>query len=90
MNRPAIIFAVVALAVELWWARALLAAGLLITALAAIGWLRAEDESVPKVFSVPAFAVAGNVAAAHAFLRALRGARDALWEPTRREVMSAD
>lgn len=82
--------AVAALAVELWWARALLAAGLLITALAAIGWLRAEDESVPKVFSVPAFAVAGNVAAAHAFLRALRGARDALWEPTRREVMSAD
>ena len=82
--------AVAALAFEVRWAQALLAAGLLITGLAAIGWLRAEEESVPKIFSVPAFAVAGNVAAAHAFLRALRGARDALWEPTRREVMTAD
>jgi cellulose synthase/poly-beta-1,6-N-acetylglucosamine synthase-like glycosyltransferase len=54
---------------------------------AAVGWIRAEDESVPKIFSVPAYLVAGNVAAAHAFVRAVSGARDALWEPTRREVV---
>ena len=33
--------------------------------------------------------VAGNVAAAHAFVRAVRGKRDALWEPTRRKVVGA-
>ena len=45
--------------------------------------------NVPKVFSVPAYLLAGNMAAAHAFLRAVRGQKDALWEPTRREVVKA-
>lgn len=57
--------------------------------LAAIGWTKADNDSVPKIFSVPAYLVAGNLAAAHAFMRAVSGARDALWEPTRREVVKA-
>lgn len=69
---------------------ALLMAGAVVGLLAAVGWIRAEDERVPRLFSVPAYLIAGNVAAAHAFLRAVAGARDALWEPTRREVVKAE
>ncbi|NNL30831.1 MAG: glycosyltransferase family 2 protein [Gemmatimonadetes bacterium] len=64
--------------------------GGIVFALAAIGWWRAEDDSVPKIYSIPAFLVAGNLAAMHAFLRAAVGVKDALWEPTRREVVKAD
>ncbi len=63
--------------------------GVTLVLLAGAGWLRANDERVPKLFSVPAFLLAGNVAAAHALVRAVLGARDALWEPTRREVVKA-
>ena len=60
-------------------------AGVLVLAL--IGWVRSEDDRLPRVFSVPAYVIAGNVAAAHALLRGLSGGRDALWEPTRRQVV---
>lgn len=83
--------AIVVLAVSLdhWLPRALVVLGAAIGALATIGWRRAEDESVPRVFSIPAYLVAGNLAAAHALVRALAGVRDAVWEPTRREVVNA-
>ena len=71
------------------WAQAMVAAGVLLLSLAAIGWMRSEAESVPKLFSVPAYLVTGNLAAMHAFLRAVSGGGDALWEPTRREVVKA-
>jgi cellulose synthase/poly-beta-1,6-N-acetylglucosamine synthase-like glycosyltransferase len=67
----------------------LLFAALLLALLGAIGWVRAEDPKVSKAFSLPAYLIAGNVAAAHALVRALGGARDALWEPTRRDVVRA-
>jgi len=70
-------------------AAGLVVGGALILTLAAVGWRRADDASVSKVFSVPAYLVAGNLAAAHAFVRAVAGARDALWEPTRREAVKA-
>lgn len=70
-------------------ARILVGLGAVVLLLAAVGWSRAERDSVSRIFSVPAYLVAGNLAAAHAFLRALAGARDALWEPTRREVVKA-
>ena len=57
--------------------------------LAAAGWIKSEDDGVPRVFSIPAYVVAGNLAAMHAFIRAAGGVRDALWEPTRREVVKA-
>lgn len=71
------------------WAQAMVAGGVILLVLAWIGWLRAEAPSVAKIFSVPAYLVAGNVAAMHAFLRAISGGKDALWEPTRREVVKA-
>ena len=71
------------------WALTLLAGGLVVLALGAVGWTWAERPTVPKVFAAPAFLLAGNVAAAHALLRVLAGGHDALWEPTRREVVKA-
>ncbi len=70
-------------------AAALLVVGLVVLVLAAIGWWRADEEALPKLFSVPAYLVAGNIAAMHALLRAIGGVRDALWEPTRRSVVKA-
>ena len=62
---------------------------LAVMALGAIGWMLSERPRVPKLFSAPAFLIAGNLAAAHALLRVLGGGEDALWEPTRREVVKA-
>ena len=87
--------ALVALAVlavtapELLWARVLLALGVVGLALGMLGWMLAERARLPKILAAPAFLLAGNVAAAHALLRVLAGGEDALWEPTRREVVRA-
>jgi cellulose synthase/poly-beta-1,6-N-acetylglucosamine synthase-like glycosyltransferase len=71
------------------WALALLALGGVVIVLAVVGWALAERPRLPKIFSAPAFLLAGNLAAAHALLRVLGGGHDALWEPTRREVVRA-
>ena len=62
-----------------------LAAVLLILALAFIGWRWPEGRRPPRLFSMPAFLVAGNVAVLHATINAMRGQMNAVWEPTRRE-----
>jgi hypothetical protein len=66
-----------------------LAPALVVLALGLAGWLLAERARLPKLLGAPAFLLAGNVAAAHALLRVLAGGEDALWEPTRREVVKA-
>lgn len=71
------------------WARLALALAFAMTALGAIGWLLSDRPRVPAAFSLPASLLAGNLAAAHALLRVLAGNEDALWEPTRREVVKA-
>ena len=69
-------------------AAAALAAAAGILLLGAAGWLLAEHIRLPRILSVPAFALASNFAAIHAGTRALQGKANALWEPTRREVIS--
>jgi cellulose synthase/poly-beta-1,6-N-acetylglucosamine synthase-like glycosyltransferase len=69
------------------WAAGLLAAGTVTLVLAMVGWIRAEAKRVSRAFSVPAYLVAGNLAAAHSFLRLLRGDRNPTWEPTRRSTV---
>jgi len=81
--------ALVLLAPTLVWARLLLAVALAVMALGAIGWTLSDRPRVPAAFSLPASLIAGNLAAAHALLRVLGGGEDALWEPTRREVVKA-
>jgi len=72
------------LGVERPWALTLFLAGAVVLALAGVGWLSAMRGVGRSFLTLPAFVVAANVAAAHALLRALRGDRDATWEPTRR------
>ena len=70
-------------------ARAALGLVLAVLGLGAVGWVLSDRPRVPKLLSAPAFLIAGNLAAAHALLRVLAGGEDALWEPTRREVVKA-
>lgn len=56
--------------------------------LAAAGWWWPEGRHAPRVVSVPAYVVSGIVAALDAWLRALRGEVNAVWEPTKRAVVS--
>jgi cellulose synthase/poly-beta-1,6-N-acetylglucosamine synthase-like glycosyltransferase len=69
------------------WARWTIGVGATVAVLGAMGWARSEAHAVPRLFSVPAYLLAGNVAALHAWVRAVRGRRDAFWVPTRREAV---
>ncbi len=69
------------------WARWGLGLGAFGGLSAALGWWWPEGCRLPKVVAVPAYLVIGNLAAMHAFLRAVRGERIPVWEPTRRETM---
>ncbi len=75
------------LADEQLWARAALAAGAAVCAVATAGWLWPNDWKMPRILALPAFALAGNVAALHSLLRAIHGSDNPAWEPTRREVV---
>jgi cellulose synthase/poly-beta-1,6-N-acetylglucosamine synthase-like glycosyltransferase len=81
--------ALVVLAFTALWAGALLVAALAVLSLAAIGWLWREDRALPRIVALPAFVVAGNVAALAALVGVARGQLDAVWEPTRRDSVSA-
>ena len=76
--------ALAALALTSPWARAALAATIVVGLLAAIGWLWSERGRIPRLVALPAYVVAGNVAVLHAWLRVLGGRLAPVWEPTRR------
>jgi len=54
--------------------------------LAVGGWWWPEDRQAPRIVATPAYVVSGIVAAMDAWLRALRGELNPVWEPTRRQV----
>jgi len=64
----------------------LFAGGVVVLLLAGVGWVVAGRREPPRLLAVPAFLVAGNLAAARAFVGFLRGRRHATWEPTRRKA----
>ena len=78
---------------SLAWSNVLALAVLLVALagmlLGAAAFLVPEHRKLPRLLSLPAYALTGNVAAIHASLRALHGGRNAVWEPTRREVRAA-
>jgi cellulose synthase/poly-beta-1,6-N-acetylglucosamine synthase-like glycosyltransferase len=53
--------------------------------LALIGWNWDETRHIPRIFSIPAFLVAGNLAVMRATINAMRGELNAVWEPSRRQ-----
>jgi drug/metabolite transporter (DMT)-like permease len=66
------------------WARWLLGVGVVVAALALVGWYWSGRRPMPSALSLLSYLVAGNVAALAAWLRVLRGAGSPVWEPTRR------
>ena len=56
--------------------------------LTAIGWIWPEGRPLPRLIALPSYAVSGNIAVLHAWIRALGGQGTALWEPTRRGLTS--
>jgi cellulose synthase/poly-beta-1,6-N-acetylglucosamine synthase-like glycosyltransferase len=68
-------------------ARLVLVVPTAILLLAAVGWVWPEGRAAPRLVSVPAFAVAANVAAIVALVKAMRGELDPIWEPTRRDAV---
>lgn len=71
------------------WAWVLVAAAAGVVGLALMGWYWPARRPVPRLLALPAYFVSGNLAALHAWVVALRGARTAVWEPTRRGAESA-
>ena len=68
------------------WAALGLAGAALAGLAAALGWLWPEERGrpLPRLLALPSFAISANIAALHAWFRALGGQGTALWEPTRR------
>jgi hypothetical protein len=65
-------------------ALALLVAALLLIVLGAIGMRWPSGRPVPRLFALPGFILASNLAGIIAWLRVFRGVQAAQWEPTRR------
>lgn len=80
--------ALLALSGEHWAVGLLVGVGgvLLLTAVA---WRWPGTRSLPRWLSLPAFAALSNLAVLRATLNAAFGRRQAIWEPTRREVVTS-
>lgn len=85
----AMLFAMAAI-VALSWTNPLAAVPIvgaaLLSTLALVGWTWPDNRPMPRIFSVPAFLAAGNIAVLHSTINALRGELNPIWEPTRREA----
>lgn len=67
------------------WALVVFLVALTAIVLGALGWIHSNNSHTPPFLGLPAYLLAGNVAASHALLRFLKGDRAAIWEPTRRK-----
>ena len=76
--------AVAVAAIESGVARVLFATGLVVLGLAAVGWMLPEDRGLPRLVAIPAYIVSSLMAGLHAWIKALSGELNPLWEPTRR------
>ncbi|MGI9076778.1 MAG: glycosyltransferase [Gemmatimonadaceae bacterium] len=74
----------VLLALQSRFALWLLAVTLLGIAAGIVGMSWPDGRHVPKIFAMPGFALASNLAGVLAWARVLRGKRSPIWQPTRR------
>jgi len=74
----------VLMAPQVLWARVLLAIGGLGVLAGITGWFWPRERRLPRLLSIPTYALVGNVAALQAWIGALRGDLNPIWEPTRR------
>ncbi len=79
----------VGLATELVWARLAAVAMLMLAAIGFIGWWWPHDVRMPRFVGFPAYLVWGVAAGIHAWVKALRGDLNPIWEPTRRDPLDA-
>lgn len=84
LTLPLAALALLALATRSRVALGLLLALVLGAALGAIGMWWPAGRRVPRLFSIPGFILASNLAGVIAWLKVLRGEQAAQWEPTRR------
>lgn len=84
LTLPLAAVALVALATQSRAALGLLFVLALGTALGAIGIWWPSNRRVPRLFSIPGFILASNLAGMIAWLKVFRGEQAAQWEPTRR------
>lgn len=66
------------------WARIVLVLGGAAVVAGIAGWFWPADRRLPRLLALPAYALASNVAALSAWIGALRGDLNPIWEPTRR------
>jgi hypothetical protein len=78
------------LATRYRWADVILIVGLAVTAVATFVSYYPWKRPLPRVLTLVAFGLAGNVAVVHALLRVIGGHDDHLWEPTRRPAAAID
>jgi cellulose synthase/poly-beta-1,6-N-acetylglucosamine synthase-like glycosyltransferase len=62
--------------------------GAVVGLFAIAGWLWPNEDTTPKIFSVPAYLVIANLAAINAWVNLFRGVQSAAWSPTRRESVN--
>lgn len=89
----AVLLAGLALAVlarDAVWARLALAPGLVGSAAGLLGWLWPRDRRLPRVLELPAYVGSGLVAGLMAWVKALGGELNPVWEPTRRAPVTVD
>ncbi len=67
-----------------WWGRVGVIAALAALVAAVVAWYWPQGLRLPKLLAVPAYVVWGIIAGLHAWINALRGERNTVWEPTRR------
>ena len=75
----------IGLATEFVWARFAVAGVAIIAVMGLLGWWWPSHARMPRAIGLVAYVIWGVVAGIHAWVKALRGELDPIWEPTRRE-----